>query len=368
MVSDEHVRDADDARDGSTQLSPRRRALVGVGVLLMVVAAGAAYLVLRDSGTDRVSLECNGAEALCDLRLDEVALATTHNSMNDTEDGFRYPSQERGIEAQLQDGARGFLVDAYLGSVRTAGGEEIVYTDVSDRRLAQLVKAAGDEPAQQALRLRAEAGPPAADAPREVYLCHQFCELGAVPFSDEVDVLRSFLATHTGEVVMVVIQDELDAEELVPVLQDGDLDPYLATIDPSVPLPTLGAMVESGRRLVVGLEKGDLGPAIPNVYDAGLVQEVPYKYSSLAKLESQASCRPNRGKRDAPLFLLNHWVSPPSPEVAAEANSEDVLLSRAQRCSDARGQPVNLVAVDFYGAGDLFATVDELNGRLSPSD
>ena len=167
-----------------------------------------------------------------------------------------------------------------------AGDEQIVYTDLTDSRLARLVKAAGDVPAQHALRLRAQAGPPAADAPRDVYLCHQFCELGAVLFSDVVDVLRRFLEEHPGEVLVIVIQDELAAEELTPVLEDGGLDPYLATIDPTVPLPTLGSMVESGRRLVIGLENGDLGPAIPNVYDGGLVQEVPYKYPSVAKLES----------------------------------------------------------------------------------
>ena len=127
-------------------------------------------------------------------------------------------------------------------------------------------------------------------------------------------------------------------------------------------------MVESGRRLVIGLENGDLGPAIPNVYDAGLIQEVPYDYSSVAELEDEDSCRPHRGHDDAPLFLLNHWVSPPSSELAAEANLEDVLLTRAERCSEDRGQPVNLVAVDFYGSGDLFATVDELNARLTAGD
>ena len=174
---------------------------MGVGVLvLVVVAAGAAFLVMRDSGTARASRTCNGAEALCDLRLDEVALATTHNSMNDTEDGFLYPSQERGIEAQLEAGVRGLLVDAFLGSVRTAGDEQIVYTELTDRRLTRLVKAVGNEPAQHALRLRAEAGPPDADSPRDVYLCHAFCELGAVLFSDVVDVLHRFLDEHPGEV------------------------------------------------------------------------------------------------------------------------------------------------------------------------
>ena len=343
-----------------------KRKLVAVGVLA-IVAVGATLLVLRQSGTPPAP-RCNGAEALCALRLDEVALATTHNSMNATEDDFLYPSQERGIEAQLEAGVRGFLVDAYLGSVRMADNEQIIYTELSDRKLARLVKAVGNEQAQHALRLRAEAGAPPADSPRDIYLCHSLCELGAVRFSDVVDVLRRFLDEERGEVVVVVIQDELAAEELVRVLADGGLDPYLATIDPSVPLPTLGSMVESGRRLVIGLENGDLGPALPNVYDDGIIQEVPYKYSSVSQLEGEDSCDPLRGHGDAPLFLLNHWVSPPSPEVAAEANSEDVLLDRARRCSEERGQPVNLVAVDFYGNGDLLAAVDALNDAGSAAN
>ena len=85
---------------------------------------------------------------------------------------------------------RGFLVDAFLGSVRTAGDQQIVYTELSDTKAARLVKAVDDEPAQHALRLRTQAGPPAADAPRDVYLCHQFCELGAVLFSEVVDELH----------------------------------------------------------------------------------------------------------------------------------------------------------------------------------
>ena len=339
---------------------------MGVGVLVLVVAATATFLVLRDSGTARESHACNGAEVLCDLTLGEVALATTHNSMNDVEDDFLYPSQEQGIQAQLEAGVRGLLIDAFLGSVRQADNEQIVYTELTDRRLTRLVKTVGNEPAQHALQLRTEAGPPDEDAPRDVYLCHAFCELGAVLFSDVVDVLRHFLDEHPGDVVVVVIQDELEAEELTPVLEEGGLEPYLATIDPSAPLPTLGSMVQSGRRLVMGLENGDLGPQIPNVYDDGLLQEVPYKYDSVAKLEAPASCRANRGEDDAPLFLLNHFVSPPSAELAAQANAEDVLLTRAQRCSEERGQPVNLVAVDFYESGDLFATVDELN-RPPPS-
>ena len=39
-------------------------------------------------------------------------------------------------------------------------------------------------------------------------------------------------------------------------------------------------MVESGRRVVIGLENGNLGPRIPNVYDDGLLQETPYDFDS----------------------------------------------------------------------------------------
>lgn len=346
----------------------RGTTLAGIVLVLMLAVFAAALLSQRESGTAKGPRACNGTAALCDLRLDQVGLATTHNAMNHAEGAFRYPNQEWDIEAQLEDGVRGFLVDAYLGSVRMAGSKEIVYTDLDDRRLTRMVKLAGSEPARQALRLRRQAGPPAADAPHEVYLCHQFCELGSVPFLEVVHVLRRFLDEHRGEVVVVIIQDELAAEELLPVLEDGGLNPYMATVDPSLPLPTLESMVASGRRLVIGLELGDLGPTLPNVYDGGLIQEVPYDYSSVAELEDEDSCRPHRGQEDAPLFLLNHWVSPPSPESAAEVNREDVLLARAERCSEERGRPVNLIAVDFYDSGDLFPTVDELNGLAAVSN
>ena len=47
---------------------------------------------------------------------------------------------------------------------------------------------------------------------------------------------------------------------------------------------------------------------------------------------------------------------------AAEVNATDVLLPRARRCADERDRVPNIVAVDFYSAGDLIEVVDELNG------
>jgi hypothetical protein len=333
-------------------------------VLAVIVVAIAVLVVVRNTGT--ATRECNGSAELCERRLDEVALATTHNSMNAAADGFVYPSQGSGIAVQLEDGVRGLLVDAYLGSVRRAGEDDIVYTDLDRGRLATSIKAARSEATARALEMRELAGPPPDDAPTEVYLCHDYCELGAIRLVDVVDMIRRFLQDHSGEVLVVIIQDELPAKRLLPVIEEGGLDPYLATLDPDQPLPTLGSMVETGHRLVLALENGDLGPQIPNAYGSGLLQEVPYKYSSVGRLESPASCRKNRGQPDAPLFLLNHWITPSSEEASVEPNAEDVLLPRAERCSEERQQPVNLVAVDFFETGDLLGVVGQLNGTSTP--
>jgi hypothetical protein len=344
---------------------PRRRWRLLLGlVLAVIVVAIAALFVVRSTGSS--ARECNGSAELCERRLDEVALATTHNAMNAAADGFLYPSQVSGIAVQLDDGVRGLLVDAYLGWVRHTDEGDIVYTDLDRGRLETAVKAARSEASARALELRELAGPPPDDAPSDVYLCHDFCELGAIRFADVVDEIDRFLQDHGGEVLVMIIQDEMQAERLLPVIEDGGLDPYLATLDPDQPLPTLGSMVETGRRVVLALENGDLAPQIPNAYDSGLLQEVPYKYSSVRELESPTSCRENRGQPGAPLFLLNHWISPPSEEAATEANAEDVLLPRAERCAEERGQPVNLVAVDFFETGDLFDVVDRLNGTPTP--
>ena len=170
------------------------------------------------------------------------------------------------------------------------------------------------ERARVALKLRKLAGPPGRNAPRQVYLCHDFCELGAVLFSDVVAELRSFLEEHPGEVLVIVVQDELPAEDLLPAIEAGGLAPYLATLDPRNPLPTLGSMVASGRRLVLGLENGDLGPQIPNVYADGLVQDVPYDYESVDQLRGSMShattADPGAFERANYLKVLHSWTAP----------------------------------------------------------
>jgi len=63
----------------------------------------------------------------------------------------------------------------------------------------------------------------------------------------------------------------------------------------------------------------------------------------------QLRCGRFRGRADSPLLMLNHWIPPFPPSVRRnEAIGGEALARRVRRCARARGQRVNLLAVDFY--------------------
>jgi hypothetical protein len=134
------------------------------------------------------------------------------------------------------------------------------------------------------------------------------------------------------------------------------------------PLPTLGDMIDADRRLVLLAENhAGAAPWYRLAYDR-LVEETPYTFPKVAELTTPsllpASCRPNRGPEEAPLFLVNHWISTdpvPKPADASKVNAYAPLLRRARECERIRGHLPNLLAVNFYRRGDLFRVVDALN-------
>ena len=87
---------------------------------------------------------CHTSDSLCTKRFDEVAFAMTHNGYSSEEDEFLGPNHKFGIEQQLEDGIRGFMLDVY---------------DYLDN----------------------------------LTLCHANCEIGARPLSDVLEVYRAFL-------------------------------------------------------------------------------------------------------------------------------------------------------------------------------
>jgi hypothetical protein len=241
--------------------------------------------------------------------LDQVVFPATHNAMSNEDEDWSIPNQPHSIERQLEDGVRGMLLDTW-------------------------------------------------EEEGELYLCHGYCEIGSRPLVDALVGIRTFLEANPGEVLVFIFEDHISVEQTVAAFAESGLDRYTWTWAGGA-WPTLGELVAADTRLLVTTENS--GPPPDWVHHAwDLFVDTPYSFEALDEL----NCDVNRGDPSRPLFLLNHWLADPvsTRELGAQANTWDVLYGRATDCAADFGRPPNLVAVDWYTEGDLFAVVDALNG------
>jgi hypothetical protein len=194
---------------------------------------------------------------------------------------------------------------------------------------------------------------------RSVFLCHIYCELGATGAVDAFREIHDFLRENPNEVVILVLEDYVAAEDAMRALDKGGLAKLAMEWHRGEPLPTLRELIEHRHNVVVLAENdGGAAPWYIPAYD--LLQETPYRFAD----EAHFSCTLNRGETSNPMFLVNHWLSvdPPNTTVATRVNAAEVLLTRAERCRNERHHLPNILAVDFYAYGDLIEVIDELNG------
>ena len=334
-------------------------ALVG---LLAVALIGGAILLMRSTAVlpsaPALTDACNGNRALCGRRLDEVALPGAHNSMSAAEiDGWMFPNQELESVSLLGHGIRALLFDVHYG---TPIGDR-VKTDIKDEKAsrASFEEAIGPEAVDAAMRIRDRlTGEPT--GPRAAYLCHGFCELGAVPLVPMLEGVRDFLVQNPGEVLVFVIEDYVVPEDIEAAFRDSGLERFVYRGAVTVPFPTLRELIDADQRLVVFGEKDTAG--VPWYHAAfETIQETPYKFHT----PEEFSCRANRGGPEAPLFQINHWIETtptPRPSNAEIVNQKEFLLTRARQCQEERSMLPNIVAVDFAMTGDVVGVVAELNG------
>ncbi len=352
-----------------------RSALIAAGIAaVVIVVAGAVFVQAGGATEEPATIEtsgCNGSEALCDQTLDRVAFASTHNAMSAaTNRDWLFPEHEAGFTDQLRGGVRGLLIDAHYG-VETEDGT--IKTDLSDLSGPER-KAYSDEIGPRALdaalRIRDRLVDSEVVGERAVYLCHRFCELGAIPIETAFREYRDFLAANPDEILVIVIEDYVAPEDIAEAAEASGLIDYIYKGPLGPPWPTLGEMAESNGRVLMMAEKDARG--VPWYHEAyeGSVQETPFTFKEPELLTKRknldASCEPNRGTKDATLFLLNHWIETapaPRPTNAQKVNTEEALLRRIRRCERRRGLPVGLIAIDFYRTGDLFDVARKLNAQ-----
>ena len=344
-----------------------RVATIGATVVVIagLVTAGFVLTTRGAAKAAQASKEqvCNSKKSLCDLRINQVTFPGVHHAMASSEyPGWLFAQQVGTITQQLNAGVRALNIDTHYGAPSTARipGQDtpIILTDNVATVAGRAENDQNPVAAKRAAQLAAGA-PKAADAQRGIYMCHSNCETGAVAFGKGLDEIKSFLVSHPDDVLMLTLHDFTTPADTAAAIQAAGLADRVATLQPGAPLPTLRDLIDSGRNLLVFAERGDPGgpPWYHSMYD--WFQETTFSFTN----QNQFNCTPNRGKPDAPLFLINHWLtlSPPNPDLEAAVNSRAVLDKRIEQCLKERGLVPNILQVQFAERGDLISTVQSLN-------
>jgi hypothetical protein len=331
---------------------------------VLALAAVGVAAALRDEAHDELrpvpeeaeERGCNGSPALCTRRLNQVTFATTHNSFSAAaEPGWLFANQRYGIARQLDDGIRGLLLDVHYG-VRDPEGAVRTDLDAEGESRNRAARRLSPRALRIADQLVGRVGLGDLSGERELYLCHTLCELGAEPLGEELETIRDFLDDNPAEVLLVMVEPYVPADEIEEAFDDAGLLDHVATLRRDEPLPTLGELVDDERRMVVFTE--DEGGAPPWYHSAfSFVQDTPIGDTP------SGGCRPNRGDGNSPLLMLNNWVDgfPPSPTRNRPVGERSFILERVRRCQELRGLTPNLIAVDFYERTDVRDVARDLN-------
>ena len=342
-------------------MSPR--ALAGALAAVLVTTLAVALLVLP--GPEPVTFavvtpanSCNGSAAACGRRLDQVVFPATHNSYAAAEEpGWFFANQRYGIERQLRDGIRGFLIDVHYGAPDPRNGAVRTFLKGEGSSRNKVARELSPEALRTADRLvgRSRVGRP--EGERRAYLCHTLCELGAEPFDEQLELFARFLDATPREVVILFVEPYVPVAEIERSLEATGLREQAAEPESGGRLPTLRELIRADTRLVVLAEQdGGARPWYLPGFD--LVQDTPLGATTPAELR----CGRYRGERGSPLFLVNHWIPPFPPSVSDNARiGGDFLERRLARCKRGRGLLPNLVAVDFYEQSGVVDVAKGLN-------
>lgn len=353
----------------------RARQVVGVATTMVlcstVVGVVAGALIAAPQHADRADPGddgCNGSIELCFQPIDRIMWPASHNAMSSVVYDSFAAEHTISIPEQLDRGARALLLDAYYGYTQSG----IVRTNIAGGASRQeILDKFGPDAVDELDRLGALTGAlDTSGTKKDVYLCHEFCELGAVRADTVFSQIDQFLGRHPTDVVVLDVEDYVQPADLRRALEAAGLWDRVYTLDPSQPMPTLLDLVtptdgerEAPRRLIVMAERhGGTEPWLADTYK--LSQETPYTFKSVADF----NCAPNRGDASNPLFLLNHWLrqpGPPDPVAAAKTNSTSILGDRIEQCIAARRKLPNFVAIDFFGVGDATELIDQYNAAIA---
>ena len=257
--------------------------------------------------------QCNGSINLCDKKYNEVSYLTTHNAFNSDQDGLLFPNQTYNIESQLNDGVRGVMIDVY-----NHFGIPTTY--------------------------------------------HSIFALGTIPLSDILNDIKTFLDNNPNEIVTIILECYVTANEIENVINQSGLSNYLYSHNST--WPKLQDMINNNNRLVIFTDVDDASNSqswYHYIWDYAV--ETHYSVNTI----NDFTCDFNRGDAENDLFILNHFVTDATLgyglyNESNNVNANPFFITRALDCQNEKNKLPNFVTIDFYELGDGLDVVNQLNG------
>ncbi|KAI0068181.1 PLC-like phosphodiesterase [Artomyces pyxidatus] len=218
-----------------------------------------------------------------------------------------------------------------------------------------------------------------------IQLCHTSCSLfNGGTLQNYLTSVKSWMDSNPNDVVslLIVNSDGFLPSDYDSVFKAAALDTLsYAPPSSSIPAgswPTLGSLIDSGKRLVTFMDAGADLTSVPYIIDEFTnVWETAFDVT-----DTTFDCNVNRTKGDptTQLYLINHFLDKivlgqPAPDVEDASTTNGVsgvgsLGQQVQTCAAANGRNPNFMLVDFYeyGGGSVFQVAASANGvSYSPS-
>ncbi|KAL9106450.1 MAG: hypothetical protein Q9227_008538 [Pyrenula ochraceoflavens] len=210
-------------------------------------------------------------------------------------------------------------------------------------------------------------------------LCHTSCiEEDGGKLTDYLKTVTTWLDGHPNQVVTLLLTngDNVDISLFDNAFNTAGAKKY--TYAPAngeaVALkldswPTLGDMIDSGKRLVVFLDYGANTAKVPYILDEfAYYYETPFDTTD-AKFPECTIDRPSGASADGRMGIINHFldidvlgIDIPNRDAAATTNSKNSIGAQAGLCKSAYGRNPNVALLDYADQGQAVAAQDSLNG------
>ncbi len=231
------------------------------------------------------------------LNYSEVSWLCSHNAMSNKEDKWLFPNQLWSIETQLQRGIHAQMWDVWEHDSRAylRHGNGVLF-DTGKRSLHSALQS-----------------------------------------------IAQYLKKNPRALITLILESHSSERSILDALRSSGAARYLYRPSTHRRWPSLGALRRAGTRLIVFIDKPSeqLFPLWEHAVETDWVNRDARRMNNKLR----------RGKKEHPLFIVNHFVSNPLPSqhAAQQLNSLEGLRQRAQEIHTLYRRPVNFWTLDFIG-------------------